>query len=125
MRKRNDRPYGLGLLQRSPWLPSMSKRVVAGMKTYRGHFGAARYDSHNVRSYSLDLDNARYIDSIPKGEKSAAVNRMIHAYRTKGKSLQDRIDDLEAQLAFYIEKTEPQMGDKTRKRGFLSWLFRR
>lgn len=96
-----------------------------GMKTYRGHFGAARYDSHNVRSYSLDLDNARYIDSIPKGEKSAAVNRMIHAYRTKGKSLQDRIDNLEAQLAFYTKETEARMGGKTGIYRFFSWLFRR
>ena len=106
----------------------MSEYVVAGMRktpTYRWPLGAIRHDSKVIMSFSLDPVNAAYLRAIPKGEKSAAVNRMLHAYRTKGDVLRERIKDLEAQLAYFSKKNEAQMGGKTRKRGFLSWLFRR
>ena len=44
------------------------------------------------------MENARYLEGVPKGEKSDVVNRALAYYRQGGRARQDQIKALEEAL---------------------------
>lgn len=48
------------------------------------------YRSRVIKSFSLTMENARYLESVPKGEKSDVVNRALAYYRGGGR----RVDQI-------------------------------
>ena len=48
------------------------------------------YRSRVIKSFSLTMENARYLESVPKGEKSDVVNRSLAYYRGGGR----RVDQI-------------------------------
>lgn len=48
------------------------------------------YRSRVIKSFSLTMENAKYLESVPKGEKSDVVNRALAYYRGGGR----RVDQI-------------------------------
>ncbi len=46
----------------------------------------------------MTMENARYLEAVPKGEKSDVVNRALAYYRQGGRARQDQIKALEEAL---------------------------
>lgn len=62
----------------------------------------------SIRSFSLTMDNARYLDGVIKGHKSEVVNRAIYYYRTRSETssvqLFENIEALQLRLTEAYEK---------------------
>ena len=58
--------------------------VGFGWGSYRTSMGKVRMNSTSNKTFSLSHENARYIDTVPKGHKSAAVNSALTWYRGQG-----------------------------------------
>jgi hypothetical protein len=64
----------------------------------------------SIRSFSLRMENARYLDGVTKGHKSEVVNRAIEFYRTRSEfsnsQLIENIEALQNRLTEAYEKIE-------------------
>ena len=61
-------------------------------------YGIPIYKSRVIKSFSLTMENARYLESIPKGEKSDVVNRALAYYRGGGRAREQQIQGLSKAL---------------------------
>lgn len=61
-------------------------------------YGIPVYKSRVIKSFSLTMDNARYLESVPKGEKSDVVNRALAYYRGGGRGREQQIQGLSKAL---------------------------
>lgn len=66
-------------------------------------FGAIDMSSTHNRTFSLTQANSRYIDTVTKGHRSAAVNRAIEVYRGAGLETHDLVINI-ANLQKVIQK---------------------
>ena len=85
-------------------------------------YGIPVYSSRVIKSFSLTMENARYLESVPKGEKSDVVNRALAYYRKGGRARQQQIEKLsEALTRAYKEiddkdeENSPKVGGRDRK----------
>ena len=70
---------------------------TSGDGSYKGNFGKSRKGSKHIRSFSLSQANSRYLDGVPKGNRSHVVNRCILLYRDSNAR------DFDDQIAFWKE----------------------
>lgn len=61
-------------------------------------YGIPVYRSRVIKSFSLTMENARYLESVPKGEKSDVVNRALAYYRQGGRARAQQIETLSQAL---------------------------
>jgi hypothetical protein len=61
-------------------------------------YGFPVYKSRVIKSFSLTMQNARYLEGVPKGEKSDVVNRALAYYRAGGRSKEEQIRVLSEKL---------------------------
>lgn len=82
-------------------------------------YGTPVYKSRVIKSFSLTMENARYLEAVPKGEKSDVVNRALAYYRKGGRAREQQIETLSKALhAAYTEideKKSLQGGGKEQK----------
>lgn len=82
---------------------------------YRTPMGKIRMNSTTNKTFSLSHDNARYIDSVSLGHKSAAVNSALTWYRGQGVEIHELLANIEglqnviAEL-YQHEESTPAMG---------------
>ena len=57
--------------------------------------GKVRMNSTTNKTFSLNYENARYIDSVPLGHKSAAVNSALTWYRGQGVEVHELLANIE------------------------------
>lgn len=57
--------------------------------------GKIRMNSTTNKTFSLSHDNARYIDSVSLGHKSAAVNSALTWYRGQGVEVHELLANIE------------------------------
>jgi len=68
-----------------------------GWGAYRTPMGAIIVtEGPSNKSYSMTASNIRYLDSIPKGHKSAVVNRAVEAYRGQSYEVHELLANIEA-----------------------------
>lgn len=76
------------------------------------------YRSRVIKSFSLTIENANYLESVPKGEKSDVVNRALSYYRGGGRRVdqimkqRDILQDLVLELQ---QKIDAKGGVKEQK----------
>tara|TARA_Y100000361_G_C11067384_1_gene293743 strand:+ start:405 stop:791 length:387 start_codon:yes stop_codon:yes gene_type:complete len=73
-------------------------------------YGIPVYRSRVIKSFSLTMDNARYLEAVPKGEKSDVVNRALAYYRKGGRARQDQITALEEALGRAYDQLDEKNG---------------
>lgn len=61
------------------------------------------------------MENARYLEAVPKGEKSDVVNRALAYYRQGGRARQQQIETLSKALGEAYENIDAQGGVKDQK----------
>lgn len=61
------------------------------------------------------MENARYLEAVPKGEKSDVVNRALAYYRQGGRARQQQIETLSKALGEAYENLDAQGGVKDTK----------
>lgn len=61
------------------------------------------------------MENARYLEAVPKGEKSDVVNRALAHYRQGGRARQQQIETLSKALGEAYENLDAQGGVKDTK----------
>jgi len=69
--------------------------VGFGWGAYRNNFGGVRVKSTTNKCVSLSHENARYLDGIAKGHKSAAVNSALTWYRGQGVEIHELLANIE------------------------------
>ncbi len=76
------------------------------------------YRSRVIKSFSLTMENARYLEGVPKGEKSDVVNRALAYYRGGGRRV-DQImkqrDILQDLVIKQAQELEQKGGGKEQK----------
>ena len=80
--------------------------VGFGWGSYRTSLGKVRMNSTTNKTFSLSHDNARYIDSVPLGHKSAAVNTAITWYRGQGVEVHELLANIEGLQAIIQDLIE-------------------
>jgi len=80
--------------------------VGFGWGAYRNRFGGIRVKSTTNKCVSLSYDNARYLDKIAKGHKSAAVNSALTWYRGQGVEIHELLANIEGLQAVIAELYE-------------------
>lgn len=94
--------------------PTYTSKNVHGIS-----YGIPVYRSRVIKSFSLTMENARYLESVPKGEKSDVVNRALAYYRQGGRARAQQIETLSKALGEAYEqideKKSPQGGGKKQK----------
>lgn len=78
-------------------------------------YGIPVYRSRVIKSFSLTMENARYLEAVPKGEKSDVVNRALAHYRQGGRARQQQIETLSKALGEAYENLDAQGGVKDTK----------
>jgi len=69
--------------------------VGFGWGSYRTSMGKVRMNSTTNKTFSLSHENARYIDTVPLGHKSAAVNTALTWYRGQGVEVHELLANIE------------------------------
>ena len=69
--------------------------VGFGWGSYRTPMGEIRMKGTSNKTFSLSHENARYIDSVPLGHKSAAVNTALTWYRGQGVEVHELLANIE------------------------------
>jgi len=82
--------------------------VGFGWGAYRNKFGGVRVKSTTNKCVSLSHDNARYLDGIAKGHKSAAVNSALTWYRGQGVEVHELLANIEALQEIITELHAPE-----------------
>ena len=70
--------------------------VGFGWGAYRNEYGAIQMKSTSNKTFSLSHENCRYIDTIAKGHKSAAVNTALTWYRGQGVEVHELLANIAA-----------------------------
>lgn len=70
--------------------------VGFGWGAYRSNFGGVLTKTTTNKCVSLSHENARYLDTIAKGHKSAAVNSALTWYRGQGVEVHELLANIEA-----------------------------
>ena len=94
-----------------------------GWGAYRNAYGAIEMKSTSNKTFSLSQENCRYIDTIARGHKSAAVNTALTWYRGQGvevhdllaniAALQARLRDMHEQADTPVQVTSFVPGEKS------------
>ena len=94
--------------------------VGFGWGAYRNRMGGIETKSTTNKCVSLSHENARYLDGIAKGHKSAAVNSALTWYRGQGVEVHELLANIEGLQNVIAElyqeegdtrgKSEPPMG---------------
>ena len=85
--------------------------VGFGWGSYRTSMGKVRMNSTTNKTFSLSHENARYIDTVPLGHKSAAVNSALTWYRGQGVEVHEllaNIEGLQNVIADLYEEGAPE-----------------
>jgi len=88
-------------MSRSRKTPRYTSKNVHGIS-----YGIPIYKSRVIKSFSLTMENARYLESIPKGEKSDVVNRALAYYRGGGRAREKQIQGLSEALGKAYEQLD-------------------
>ena len=86
-------------------------------------YGIPVYKSRVIKSFSLTMENARYLEAVPKGEKSDVVNRALAYYRQGGRARQQQIETLSKALGEAYENLDLQGGVKDTKESRISIIY--
>jgi len=86
-------------------------------------YGIPVYKSRVIKSFSLTMDNARYLEGVAKGEKSDVVNRALAYYRQGGRSQAQQIKVLSEKLQESYELYDLQVGGKDTKESQISIIY--
>ena len=76
-------------------------------------YGIPIYRSRVIKSFSLTMENARYLESVPKGEKSDVVNRALAHYRQGGRARQQQIKTLSEALGDAYKEIDQKNEEKS------------
>lgn len=87
--------------------------VGFGWGAYRSCFGGVLTKSTTNKCVSLSFENARYLDGIAKGHKSAAVNSALTWYRGQGVEVHELLANIEALQALITELHEEGAAPKS------------
>jgi len=93
--------------------PTYHRHNVHGV---RSPFPALK--SRVIKSFSLTFENARYLEAVPKGQKSDVINRALAYYRAGGRAVEekdDQIAHLSKALAEAYEKIDAKGGVESQK----------
>ena len=79
---------------------------------YRAHLGASRKGSRHIRSFSITMENSKYLDGVAKGHFSAVVNRALDRQRLRPEvdELLQNIGALQGRLTEAYEKIDELTG---------------
>lgn len=100
--------------------------VGFGWGAYRNKFGGVRMKSTTNKCVSLSHDNARYLDGIAKGHKSAAVNSALTWYRGQGVEVHELLANIAALQDIILELNQGTQAEKsTPPRGGLRAILAR
>ena len=86
-------------------------------------YGIPIYKSRVIKSFSLTMENARYLEAVPKGEKSDVVNRALAYYRQGGRARQQQIETLSKALGEAYENLDVKAGVKDTKERRISIYY--
>lgn len=112
-----------GILSRKT--PTYQSKNVHGIQ-----YGFPVYKSRVIKSFSLTMENARYLESVPKGQKSDVINRALAYYRKGGrareaqiKTLSEALGDAHVQLGLITENFDDKSGVKEVKKKRISIIY--
>ena len=80
-------------------------------------YGIPVFRSRVIKSFSLTMENARYLESVPKGEKSDVVNRALAYYRQGGRARAQQIETLSKALGDAYKQIDENQEENTPKGG--------
>jgi hypothetical protein len=86
-------------------------------------YGIPVYKSRVIKSFSLTMENARYLEAVPKGEKSDVVNRALAYYRQGGRAREQQIRTLSEALGEAYENLDAKAGVKDTKERRISIYY--
>ena len=98
--------------------PTYTSKNVHGIS-----YGIPVYKSRVIKSFSLTMANARYLESVPKGEKSDVVNRALAYYRQGGRAREQQIETLSKALGEAYENLDVKAGVKDTKETKISIIY--
>lgn len=86
-------------------------------------YGFPVYKSRVIKSFSLTMENARYLEAVPKGQKSDVINRALAYYRAGGRAREQQIQTLSKALGEAYENLDSQGGVKEVKKRKISIIY--
>lgn len=98
--------------------PTYTSKNVHGIS-----YGIPVYKSRVIKSFSLTMENARYLEAVPKGEKSDVVNRALAYYRQGGRAREQQIRTLSEALGEAYENLDAKAGVKDTKERKISIYY--
>jgi len=105
-----------GILSRKT--PTYQSKNVHGIQ-----YGFPVYKSRVIKSFSLTMENARYLESVPKGQKSDVINRALAYYRKGGRAREAQIQTLSEALGEAYKNLDEQSGVKEVKKKRISIIY--
>jgi len=105
-----------GILTRKT--PTYQSKNVHGIQ-----YGFPVYKSRVIKSFSLTMENARYLESVPKGQKSDVINRALAYYRKGGRAREAQIQTLSEALGEAYKNLDEQSGVKEVKKKRISIIY--
>jgi len=98
--------------------PTYQSKNVHGIQ-----YGFPVYKSRVIKSFSLTMENARYLESVPKGQKSDVINRALAYYRKGGRAREAQIQTLSEALGEAYKNLDEQSGVKEVKKKRISIIY--
>jgi len=107
-----------GVFALSRKTPRYTSKNVHGIS-----YGSPVYKSRVIKSFSLTMDNARYLEAVPKGEKSDVVNRALAYYRKGGRAREQQIRTLSEALGEAYKNLDDKAGVEEVKKKRISIIY--
>lgn len=79
---------------------------------YRAKLGARQYNGKSNKSFSMSLENIRYLEGVVKGHRSDVVNRALDHYRASETDIFENIKSLQTRLKEAHQRIEALEADE-------------